>query len=63
MFVQASQPLAVGCVAGLLPTSRLLTVAGWAHTSIGLSACADEATARYLVDGALPAPARCADRM
>ena len=26
------------------------------HTSIGLSACADEATARYLIAGALPAP-------
>jgi pimeloyl-ACP methyl ester carboxylesterase len=43
-------------VAGLLPNSRLLTVAGWGHTSGGLSACADEATARYLIDGALPAP-------
>ena len=43
-------------LASLLPNSRLLTVHGWAHTSIGLSACADEATARYLIDGALPAP-------
>ena len=38
------------------------TVARWAHTSIGLSACADEATARYLIDGALPRRARSASR-
>ena len=43
-------------VADLMPNSRLLTVAGWGHTSLGLSVCADEAVARYLVDGALPVP-------
>ena len=41
-------------VAGLLPNSRLLTVRGWGHTSGGLSVCADEVVARYVVDGALP---------
>ena len=43
-------------VAGLLPNSRLLTVAAWGHTSVGRSACAAEATARYLIDSTLPAP-------
>jgi hypothetical protein len=42
-------------VASLLPGARLLTVHGWGHTSLFLSACADEAIARYLVDGQLPA--------
>jgi hypothetical protein len=37
------------------PGSRLLTVHGWGHTSLFLSACADEAISRYLVDGRLPA--------
>jgi pimeloyl-ACP methyl ester carboxylesterase len=48
-------------VAGLLPGSRLLTVEGWGHTSLGYSTCADQAVARYLVNGRLPAPGtRCA---
>jgi pimeloyl-ACP methyl ester carboxylesterase len=38
----------------LLPGSRLLTVHGWGHTSLFLSACADEVQARYLVDLTLP---------
>ena len=38
----------------LLPRSRLLTVQGWGHTSLGLSRCADNTIARYLVAGALP---------
>ena len=42
-------------VASLLPGSRLLTLHAWGHTSLFLSACADEAVARYLVDGQLPA--------
>ena len=40
----------------LLPSSALLTVHGWGHTSLFMSRCADEAIARYLVDGATPAP-------
>ena len=40
----------------LLPSSRLLTVHGWGHTSLFLSACADAVQTRYLVDLTLPAP-------
>ncbi len=39
----------------LLPNSSLLRVEGWGHTSLFLSACADEAVARYLID-AVPPP-------
>jgi pimeloyl-ACP methyl ester carboxylesterase len=42
-------------VSGLLPKSRLLTVHGWGHTSIFVSACADAATTAYLVNLTLPA--------
>ena len=41
---------------GLLPSSSLLTVHGWGHTSLFLSACADQAIGRYLVDVTTPAP-------
>jgi len=45
----------------LLPGSRLLTVLGWGHTSLGYSTCADSAVSRYLVNGRLPAAGtRCA---
>ncbi len=48
-------------VAGLLPGSRLLSVVGWGHTSLGFSTCADAAVARYLVSTRLPAAGtRCA---
>jgi pimeloyl-ACP methyl ester carboxylesterase len=40
----------------LLPNSALLTVHGWGHTSLFLSACADEAITRYLVDRQTPLP-------
>jgi pimeloyl-ACP methyl ester carboxylesterase len=43
-------------VAGLLPSSALLTVHGWGHTSLFLSQCADTAIARYLLTRAVPAP-------
>ena len=42
-------------VSGLLPRSRLLTVHGWGHTSILLSACVDAAVTAYLVNLTLPA--------
>ncbi|WP_298802142.1 alpha/beta hydrolase [uncultured Pseudokineococcus sp.] len=42
-------------VADLLPSSRLLTLEGWGHTSLGASSCVDAAVASYLVDGAVPA--------
>jgi hypothetical protein len=40
---------------GLLPNSSLLTVEGWGHTSLFLSACADEVIADYLIQGVAPA--------
>jgi pimeloyl-ACP methyl ester carboxylesterase len=42
-------------VSELLPKSRLLTVHGWGHTSIFVSACADAAVTAYIVNLALPA--------
>ena len=42
-------------VAATLPGARLLTLHAWGHTSGFLSSCADEAIARYLIDGTLPA--------
>jgi pimeloyl-ACP methyl ester carboxylesterase len=42
-------------VDGLLPSSALLTVHGWGHTSLFLSACADAAVSDYLVRVAVPA--------
>ena len=41
-------------VAGLLPSSALLTVHGWGHTSLFLSQCADATVSRYLIDVATP---------
>ena len=41
-------------VAGQLPRARLLTLAGWGHTSLGKSTCVDGYVARYLIDQLLP---------
>ncbi|RYF99482.1 MAG: alpha/beta fold hydrolase, partial [Chitinophagaceae bacterium] len=41
-------------VAKLLPNSRLVTVVGWGHTTPGLSLCADQITANYLLKGDVP---------
>ena len=41
-------------VASLLPNSRLLTVDGWGHTSLFLSACADAAVNTYLLTSVPP---------
>ena len=38
----------------LLPNSHLLTVEGWGHTTLFLSACATQIASDYLVDGVLP---------
>ena len=38
----------------LMPGSALLTLNGWGHTSLFLSACADAAIERYLVEVATP---------
>ena len=40
--------------AGLLGRGRLLTVAGWGHTSLFLSSCADAYVSRYLLTGRVP---------
>lgn len=41
-------------VAAQLPRARLLTLAGWGHTSLGKSTCIDGYLARYLIDRLLP---------
>ena len=43
----------------LLPNSELLTVEGWGHTSLFLSACADAAVSAYLLNPAAAATATC----
>jgi pimeloyl-ACP methyl ester carboxylesterase len=43
-------------LARLLPRSRLLTLAGWGHTSEGRSSCIDAHTARYLLTTQTPQP-------
>ena len=40
--------------AGMLPNSRLLTLNGWGHTSLGRSACIDRYITGYLVNLTLP---------
>ena len=40
----------------LLPDSALLTVQGWGHTSIFLSACAHTVVSEYLLDRTTPPP-------
>ncbi len=42
-------------VEALLPSSTLLTVNGWGHTSLFLSQCADQAISAYLLTSATPA--------
>ena len=44
----------------LLPRSRLLTLAGWGHTSLFASACIDAHVNRYLLTSRVPPRARCA---
>ncbi len=44
-----------------LPRSRLVTLRGWGHTSLGLSSCVDAHVTRYLITSKVPAAgARCA---
>jgi hypothetical protein len=47
------------CLSGhfddLLPNSSLLTVAGWGHTSLFLSQCADAIVFEYLLTATAPA--------
>jgi pimeloyl-ACP methyl ester carboxylesterase len=39
----------------LLPRSRLLTLAGWGHTSLGVSSCVDAHVSRYFLTTRVPA--------
>ena len=41
-------------VADLLPNSSLLTLEGWGHTSLFLSACVNEAVSQYFLTGVPP---------
>jgi hypothetical protein len=41
-------------VDALLPSSTLLTVNGWGHTSLFLSQCADQAISTYLLTSVPP---------
>jgi pimeloyl-ACP methyl ester carboxylesterase len=41
-------------VSDLLPNSTLLTLEGWGHTTLFLSACVDEAVSQYFLTGAPP---------
>ena len=41
-------------VSDLLPNSSLLTLEGWGHTSLFLSACVDEAVSQYFLTGVPP---------
>ena len=47
-------------VDALLPSSRLLTVEGWGHTSLFLSACADAIASTYLLTSTAPTTSTCA---
>jgi hypothetical protein len=53
-FDPATRYAGAQTVAATLPGARLLTLHAWGHTSGFLSGCADEAIARYLLDGTLP---------
>jgi pimeloyl-ACP methyl ester carboxylesterase len=55
-FDPASRYQGAATLAGLLPRSRLLTLAGWGHTSLFASACIDARVNRYLLSGELPPP-------
>ncbi|MES2673046.1 MAG: alpha/beta hydrolase [Pseudomonadota bacterium] len=54
LFDPATPYSGAQAVARLLPNSRLVTIAGWGHTTPGLSSCADKITANYLLRGDLP---------
>ena len=41
-------------MARLLPRSRLLTVEGWGHTSLGVSACVDAYVSSYFLTSRVP---------
>jgi pimeloyl-ACP methyl ester carboxylesterase len=56
LYDPASPYESAQAVAGQLPRSRLLTLAGWGHVALGKSSCIARHIGRYLVTGALPPP-------
>ena len=62
LFDPATRYQGAVIASNLLPSSRLLTVHGWGHTSLFLSSCADEAITRYLVDLSTPQPGTVCDQ-
>ncbi|HNG59791.1 MAG TPA: alpha/beta hydrolase, partial [Cellvibrionaceae bacterium] len=54
LFDPATPYSGAQAVRRLLPNSRLVTVAGWGHTTTGLSSCADNIIETYLLSGAVP---------
>ncbi len=55
LFDPATRYQGAQIVDNLLPNSSLLTVEGWGHTSLFLSACADDVVSRYLLTRQVPA--------
>ncbi|MGI8822815.1 MAG: alpha/beta hydrolase [Acidimicrobiia bacterium] len=55
LFDPATRYQGAQLVRSLLPASSLLTVDGWGHTSLFLSACADQAVSDYLLTAVPPA--------
>ncbi|HWV15442.1 MAG TPA: alpha/beta hydrolase [Cellvibrio sp.] len=58
LFDPATPYAGAKTVARLLPNSRLVTVAGWGHLTPGLSSCADNLIADYLLFNNVPAADR-----
>jgi pimeloyl-ACP methyl ester carboxylesterase len=56
LFDPATRYQGAVTVARLLPRSRLLTLAGWGHTSLTGSACVDAFVSRYLLSNRVPPP-------
>jgi pimeloyl-ACP methyl ester carboxylesterase len=54
LFDPATRYQGAVLASNLLPSSRLLTVHGWGHTSLFISQCADAVQTRYLVNLTLP---------
>jgi pimeloyl-ACP methyl ester carboxylesterase len=61
-FDPATRYEAAQTLDALLPSSRLLTVNGWGHTSLFLSQCADDLVSAYLLTVATPPPGTTCDQ-
>jgi pimeloyl-ACP methyl ester carboxylesterase len=55
LFDPATRYESAEFVSQLLPNATLLTLDGWGHTSLFLSACVDEAVSQYFLTGVPPA--------